>query len=54
LLNLIIINSQDIDTILRMDWLRKYDRVVLCAKRAIYLTQEDCTTMEFVAGILAN
>jgi hypothetical protein len=54
LLNLIIIDSQGIDIILGMDWLRKYDRVILCAKRAIHLTQEDGTTVEFMAAILAN
>jgi hypothetical protein len=37
-----------------MDWLRKYDGVVLCAKRAIQLTREDGTTIEFVVGISAN
>jgi hypothetical protein len=37
LLNLIFIDSQGIDIILGMDWLRKYDRVILCAKRAIHL-----------------
>jgi hypothetical protein len=41
--NLIIIDSQGIDIILGMDWLRKYDGVILCAKRAIYWTQEDGT-----------
>jgi hypothetical protein len=54
LLNLIIIDSKGIDIILHMDWLRKYDRVILCAKRAIRLTQEDGTTVEFIAAILAN
>jgi DNA-directed RNA polymerase subunit K/omega len=34
-----------------MDWLMKYDRVILCAKRAIQLTQEDGTTVEFMAAI---
>jgi hypothetical protein len=34
LLNHIIIDSQGIDIILGMDWLRKYDRVILCTKRA--------------------
>jgi hypothetical protein len=53
-LNLIIIDSQGIDIILGMDWLRKYDGVILCAKRAIRLTQEDGTTVEFVAAISAN
>jgi hypothetical protein len=37
-----------------MDWLRKYDGVILCAKRAIHLTREDGTTVEFVAAISAN
>jgi hypothetical protein len=54
LLNLIIIDSQGIDIILGMDWLRKYDGVILCAKRAIHLAQEDGTTLEFMATILAN
>jgi hypothetical protein len=53
-LNLIIIDSQGIDIILGMDWLRKYDGVILCAKRAIRFTQEDGTTVEFVAAISAN
>jgi hypothetical protein len=52
--NLIIIDSQGIDIILGMDWLRKYDGVILCVKRAICLTQEDGTTVEFMAAISAN
>jgi hypothetical protein len=52
--NLIIIDSQGIDIILGMDWLRKYDRVILCAKRAIRMTPEDGATMEFTAAISAN
>jgi hypothetical protein len=54
LLNLFIIDTKGIDIILGMDWLRKYDGVILCAKRAIQLTKEDGTTVEFVATILAN
>jgi hypothetical protein len=54
LLNLIIIDSQGIDILLGMDWLRKYDIVIMCAKRAICLTQEDGTTMEFTTAISAN
>jgi hypothetical protein len=53
-LNLTIIDSQGIDTILGMDWLRKYDGVILCAKRTIQLTQEDGATMESVAAVSAN
>jgi hypothetical protein len=52
--NLIIIDSHGIDIIFGMDWLRKYDGVILCDKRAIQLTREDETTMEFVAAISAN
>jgi hypothetical protein len=37
-----------------MHWLRKYDGVILCAKRAIRLTKEDGTIVEFVTTILAN
>jgi hypothetical protein len=37
-----------------MDWLRKYDRVILCAKRAIRLTKEDGTIVEFNAAIQAD
>jgi hypothetical protein len=52
--NLIIIDSKGIDIILGIDWLRKYDGVILCGKRAIQLTQEDGTTVEFVAAISTN
>jgi hypothetical protein len=52
--NLIIIDSLGIDIILGIDWLRKYDVVILCAKRAIHLTQEDGTTVEFTVAISAN
>jgi hypothetical protein len=45
--NLIILDSNGIDIILGMDWLRKYDGVILCAKRAIRLTKEDGTIVEF-------
>jgi hypothetical protein len=52
--NLIIIDFQGIDIILDMDWLRKYDGVILYAKRAIRFTQEDGTIVEFTAVISAN
>jgi hypothetical protein len=54
LANLIVLDSKGIDIILGMDWLRKYDRVILCAKRAIRLTQEDGTIVEFSAAIPAE
>jgi hypothetical protein len=47
--NLIILDSKGIDIILGMDWLRKYNGVILCAKRAIRLTKEDDTVVEFNA-----
>jgi hypothetical protein len=37
-----------------MDWLRKYDRVILCAKRARRLTREDGTIVEFNVAIQAE
>jgi hypothetical protein len=49
--NLIILDSKGIDIILGMDWLRKYDGVILCAKRAIKLTKEDGTIVEFNAAM---
>jgi hypothetical protein len=54
LLNLIILDSKGIDIILGMDWLRKYDRVILCAKRAIRLTKEDGTIVEFNVAMQAD
>jgi hypothetical protein len=52
--NLIILDSMGIDIILGMDWLRKYDGVILCAKRAIRLTKEDGTIVEFNAAMQAD
>jgi hypothetical protein len=47
LANLIILDSNGIDIILGMDWLKKYDGVILCNKRAVRLTTEHGTTVEF-------
>jgi hypothetical protein len=54
LANLIVMDSRGIDIILGMDWLRKYDGVIWCAKRAIRLIKEDGTIVEFSAAILAE
>jgi hypothetical protein len=54
LTNLIVLDSKGINIILGMDWLRKYNRVILCAKRAIRLTKEDGTIVEFNAAIQAQ
>jgi hypothetical protein len=51
LVNLIVLDSNGIDIILGMNWLRKYDGVILCAKRAIRLTRENGTIVEFNAAI---
>jgi HD-like signal output (HDOD) protein len=48
------LDYKGIDIILGMDWLRKYDGAILCAKRAIRLTKEDDTIMEFSAAIPAE
>jgi hypothetical protein len=52
--DLIIIDNKGIDIILGMNWLRKYDREILCTKRAICLTREDRTTVEFIVAISTN
>jgi hypothetical protein len=39
---------------LGMDWLRKYDGVIRCAMRAIRLTKEDGTIVEFNAAMEAD
>jgi hypothetical protein len=54
LANLIVLDSKGIDIILVMDWLRKYDGVILCAKRTIRLTKEDGIIVEFSATIPAE
>jgi hypothetical protein len=54
LANPIVLDSKGIDIILGLNWLRKYDRVILCAKRTIRLTKEDGTIVEFSAAIPAE
>jgi hypothetical protein len=54
LANLIVLDSRGIDIIFGMDWLRKYDGIILCAKRAIRLTKEDGTIVEFNLVIQAE
>jgi hypothetical protein len=54
LMNLTVLDSKGIDIILGMDWLRKYDGVILCAKRARRLTKEDSTLVEFNVAIKAD
>jgi hypothetical protein len=49
LANLIILDSTGIDIIIGVHWLKMYDRVILCAKRAVRLTTEYGTTVKFSA-----
>jgi hypothetical protein len=48
------LDSRGIYIILGIDWLRKYDGDILCAKRAIRLAKEDDTIVEFNAVIQAE
>jgi hypothetical protein len=48
------LDSRGIYIILGIDWLRKYDGDILCAKRAIRLAKEDGTIVEFNAAIQAE
>jgi hypothetical protein len=36
--DLVVLTSSGIDVILRMDWLSKCDRIILCAKKSVLLT----------------
>jgi hypothetical protein len=54
LANLIILHSKGIDIILGIDWLKKYDGVIQCAKRAVRLTTENGTTVEFSVVITTD
>jgi hypothetical protein len=47
--NLILLDSKDIDIILGMDWLSKYERLIQCARKAVKLTKKYGTSVEFVA-----
>jgi hypothetical protein len=49
--NLILLDFKGIDIILGMDWLSKYDRVIQCARRAVWLTKKDGTIIEFVNAV---
>jgi hypothetical protein len=52
--NLILLDSKGIDIILGMDWLRKYDGVIQCARKAVKLTTKDGTIVEFVAMVQSD
>jgi hypothetical protein len=48
------LDSKGIDIIIGMDWLKKYDRVILCARRVVRLTTEHGTIVEFSAVMTTN
>jgi hypothetical protein len=37
-----------------MDWLRKYDGVIQCARKAVRLTKKDGATVKFVARVQSD
>jgi hypothetical protein len=47
--NLIVLESEDIDVILGMDWLSKHKVLIDCAKTFVKLTTPEGKEMEFVA-----
>jgi hypothetical protein len=50
LANLIILESQGIDIILGMNWMKKHDGIIHCARRAVQLTSLEGQHVEFVAA----
>jgi hypothetical protein len=44
--NLILLDSKGIDIILCMDWLRKYDGVIQCTRKAVKLTKKVRTSVD--------
>jgi hypothetical protein len=54
LANLIVLESNRIDVILRMDWLSKHKGMINCAKKAVRLTTSNGKKMEYVAENLVT
>jgi hypothetical protein len=48
IVNLIVLESKDIDVILGMDWLSKHNVLVDCAKKSVKLTTPEGKGIEFV------
>jgi hypothetical protein len=48
LANLIVLESKGIDMILGMDWLRKHNGLIDCAKKAVRLTPSNGKELEYV------
>jgi hypothetical protein len=49
LAGLVVLKSIVIDVVLGMDWLGKYDGIILCAKKFVLLTSQQGDRIEFVA-----
>jgi hypothetical protein len=49
LAGLVVLKSIVIDVVLGMDWLEKYDGIILCAKKFVLLTSQQGDRIEFVA-----
>jgi hypothetical protein len=47
--NLIVLESNEIDVILEMDWLSKHKVLIDCTKKSVKLTTPDRKELEFVA-----
>jgi hypothetical protein len=52
LVNLIVLKSKGIDVILGMDWLRKHNGLIDCAKKAIRLTPRSGKELEYIVESL--
>jgi hypothetical protein len=52
--NLIVLESNGIDVILRMDWLSKHKGMINCAKKAVKLTSSNGKEMEYVTENLVT
>jgi hypothetical protein len=48
IVNLIVMQSKDIDVILGMDWLSKHKVLIDCAKKSVKLTTPEGKEIEFV------
>jgi hypothetical protein len=54
LANVIVLESKGIDVILGMDWLRKHNGLMNCAKKAVRLTPSNGKELEYVAENLVK
>jgi hypothetical protein len=54
LANLIVLESNEIDVILGIDWLRKHKGMINCAKKAVRLTSSSGKEMKYVAENLVT